>query len=109
MSHDLGILRRKHRRESLKDCYSKFVLNLLIGIKEFWPGGILEGDRRTWQQGLRVVVLAKQSGQRENQHSYTAIKNRDTTLPAKVCLVKAMLLPVVMYGCESWTIKKAEH
>lgn len=53
MSHDLGILRRKHRRESLKDCYNKFVLNLLIGIKEFWPGGILEGDRRTWQQGLR--------------------------------------------------------
>ena len=36
-------------------------------------------------------------------------KNRDITLPAKVCLVKAMVFPVVMYGCESWTIKKAEH
>ena len=36
-------------------------------------------------------------------------KSRDITLPAKVCLVKAMVLPVVMYGCESWTIKKAEH
>ena len=35
-------------------------------------------------------------------------KNRDITLPAKVCLVKAMVFPVVMYGCESWTIKKAE-
>ena len=36
------------------------------------------------------------------------IKNRDITLPTKVCLVKAMVYPVVMYGCESWTIKKAE-
>ena len=37
------------------------------------------------------------------------LKSRDTTLPTKVCLVKAMVFPVVMYGCESWTIKKAEH
>ena len=36
------------------------------------------------------------------------LKSRDITLPIKVCLVKAMVLPVVMYGCESWTIKKAE-
>ena len=37
------------------------------------------------------------------------LKSRDITLPAKVQLVKAMVFPVVMYGCESWTIKKAEH
>ena len=37
------------------------------------------------------------------------LKNRDITLPTKVCLVKAMVFPVVMYGCEIWTIKKAEH
>ena len=37
------------------------------------------------------------------------LKSRDTTLPAKVCLVEAMVFPVVLYGCESWTIKKAEH
>ena len=37
------------------------------------------------------------------------LKSRDITLPAKVCLVKAMVFPVIMYGCESWTIKKAEH
>ena len=37
------------------------------------------------------------------------LKSRDITLPTKVHLVKAMILPVVMYGCESWTIKKAEH
>ena len=36
------------------------------------------------------------------------LKNRDSTLPTKVRLVKAMVFPVVMYGCESWTIKKAE-
>ena len=36
------------------------------------------------------------------------LNSRDTTLPTKVCLVKAMVFPVVMYGCESWTIKKAE-
>ena len=36
-------------------------------------------------------------------------KNRDLTLPKKVHLVKAMVFPVVMYGCESWTVKKAEH
>ena len=36
-------------------------------------------------------------------------KSRDITLPTKVCLVKAMVFPVIMYGCESWTIKKAEH
>ena len=37
------------------------------------------------------------------------LKSRDVTLPTKVCLVKAMVFLVVMYGCESWTIKKAEH
>ena len=37
------------------------------------------------------------------------LKSRDITLPTKVCLVKAMVFPVLIYGCESWTIKKAEH
>ena len=37
------------------------------------------------------------------------LKSRDITLPTNVCLVKAMVFPVVRYGCESWTIKKAEH
>ena len=39
----------------------------------------------------------------------STLKNRDITLPTKVHLVKAMVFPVVMYGCESWTVKKAEH
>ena len=37
------------------------------------------------------------------------LKSRDITLPTKVCLIKAMVFPVVMYGCESWTVKKAER
>ena len=37
------------------------------------------------------------------------LKSKDITLPTKIYLVKAMVCPVVMYGCESWTIKKAEH
>ena len=37
------------------------------------------------------------------------LKGRGVTLPAKVCLVKAMVFPVVMYGCKSWTVKKVEH
>ena len=39
----------------------------------------------------------------------TISKSRDITLPTKVCLVKAMVFPLVMYGCECWTLKKAEH
>ena len=39
----------------------------------------------------------------------STVKSRDITLPTKVCLVKAVVFPVVMYGCESWTIEKAEH
>ena len=42
-----------------------------------------------------------------NVHSI--LKSRDMTLPTKVCLVKVMVFPVVMYGCEGWTVKKAEH
>ena len=39
----------------------------------------------------------------------SVFKSRDVTLPTKVCIVKAMVFPVVMYRCESWTINKAEH
>ena len=39
----------------------------------------------------------------------SVLKSRDTTLQTKVCIVKAMVFPVVIYGCENWTMKKAEH
>ena len=49
------------------------------------------------------------SGRKVMANLDSIFKSRDITLPTKVCLVKALLFPVVMYGCESWTIKKAEH
>ena len=57
------------------------------------------------KQGLRIN-LDGWDGEGDGR-SY--LKSRDITLPTKVCLVKAMVFPVVMYGCERWTVKKAEH
>ena len=48
-------------------------------------------------------------GRKDMTNLDSILKSRDNTLPTKVCLVKAMVFPVVMYGCESWTMKKAEH
>ena len=48
-------------------------------------------------------------GRKVMTNLYSILKSRDITLPTKVHLVKAVVFPVVMYGCESWTIKKAEH
>ena len=47
-------------------------------------------------------------GRKAMTNLVSILKSRDVTLPTKVCLVKAMVFPVVMYGCKSWTIKKAE-
>ena len=54
---------------------------------------------------LRCLLL----GRRAMTNLDIMLKSRDVTLPTKVRLVKAMVFPVIMYGCESWTIKKAEH
>ena len=48
-------------------------------------------------------------GRKATTNLHSILKSRDITLPTKVCLVKVMVFPVVMYGCERWTIKKAEH
>ena len=48
-------------------------------------------------------------GRKVMTNLYSILKSRDITLPIKVCLVKAMVFPVVMYGCESWTMRKAER
>ena len=48
-------------------------------------------------------------GRKAMTNLVSILKSRDITLPTKVCLVKAMVFPVVMYGCESWTIKKGER
>ena len=48
-------------------------------------------------------------GRKDTTNLDSILKTRDITLPTKICLFKAMVFPVVMYGCENWTIKKAKH
>ena len=61
-----------------------------------------DGD---WSHEIKRSLLL---GRKAMTNLDNILKSRDTTLPTKVCIVKAMVFPVVMYGCESWTIKKAE-
>ena len=62
-------------------------------------------------KSLQMVIAAmklKDTPWKESYDQPGILKSRDVTLPTKVCLVKAMVFPVVTYGCESWTVKKAE-
>ena len=68
-----------------------------------WAHG-LQNHCRWWLQPWKKLAPGKKSY--DNLDSI--LKNRDITLPTKVCLVKPMAFPVLLYGCESWTIKKAE-
>ena len=68
---------------------------------------ILEGSKIT-ADGACNHEIKLLPGRKAMTNLDSILKHRDTTLPTKVCLVKAMVFPVVMYGCESWTIKKAE-
>ena len=75
-------------------------------VTDFILGGskiTADGDRR--HEIKRRLLL----GRKVMTNLDSILKNRDIILPTKVCLVKAMVFPVVMYGCESWTLKKAEH
>ena len=75
-------------------------------VAEFILGGskiTADGDCR--REIKRRLLLGRKAMTNRDR----ILKCRDITLPTKVCLVKAMVFPVVMYGCESWTIKKAEH
>ena len=70
----------------------------------FWGSKITaDGD---CSHEIKICLLL---GRKAMTNLDSILKSRDITLPTKVCLVKAMVFPVVMYGCESWTIKKAEH
>ena len=80
---------------------------ILFPVRDFILGGskitaVTDGDCR--QEIKRHLLL----GRKAMTNLDSILKSRDTTLPTKVHLVKAMGFPVVMYGCESWTIKKAE-
>ena len=67
-------------------------------------GSKITADGECSHEIKRCLLL----GRKVMTNSDTIFKSRDITLPTKVCLVKAMVFPVVMYGCESWTVKKAE-
>ena len=58
---------------------------------------------------LLLVWICISLGRKVMTNLDSILKSRDITLPTKVCPVKAMVFPVVMYGCESWTVKKAER
>ena len=70
-----------------------------------WGGSKITADGDCSHEIKRCLLL--ESKVMTNLDSI--LKSRDITLPTKVCLVKAMVFPVVMYGCESWTVKKAER
>ena len=74
-------------------------------VSDFILGGSkITADGDCSQEIKRHLFL----GRKVMTNLESILKSRDITLPAKVCLVKAMVFPVVMYGCESWTVKKAE-
>ena len=68
-------------------------------------GSTITGDGDCSHEIKRLLLL----GRKVMTKLHNILKSRDITLPTKVHLVKAMVFPVVMYGCESWTVKKAEH
>ena len=66
-------------------------------------------DGGAWQATIHEVTRLGHDLAKVMTNLDSILKSRDITLPTKVRLVKAMVFPVVMYGCESWTVKKAEH
>ena len=73
-------------------------------VKDFiFLGSKITADGDCGHEIKRSLVLGRKA-----MTNLDSILKRDITLPTKVCLVKAMVFPVVMYGCESWTVKKAE-
>ena len=70
---------------------------------------ILVGSKITANGDCSEIKRRLLFGRKVMTNLDSILKNRDINLPTKVCLVKAVVFPVVTYGCESWTIKKAEH
>ena len=74
-------------------------------VRLYFLGSIITADGDCSQEMKRHLLL----GRKVMTNLDSILKSRDITLPTKVHLVKAIVFPVVMYGCESWTVKKAEH
>ena len=74
-------------------------------VRLYFGGSRIAADGDCSHEIKRCLLL----GRKVMINLDSIFKSRDITLPTKVCLVKAMVFPVVMYGCECWTVKKAEH
>ena len=75
-------------------------------VRDFIFGGSkITADGDCSHEIKRCLLL----GRKATTNLDSILKIRDISLPTKVCIGKAMVFPVVMYGCESWTVKKAEH
>ena len=74
-------------------------------VSDYFLGSKITADGDCSHEIKRRLLL----GRRVMTNLDSILKSRDITLPRKVCLVKAMVFPVVMYGCDSWTVKKAER
>ena len=74
-------------------------------VTDYLGSSKITGDGDCSHEIKRCLLL----GRKAVSNLDSILNGRDITLPTKICLVKAMVFPVVMYGCESWTIKKAEH
>ena len=74
-------------------------------VPDYFLGSKITADGDCSHEIKRCLLL----GRKPMTKLYSMLKSRDITLPTKVCLVKAMVFPVVMYGCEGWMVKKAEH
>ena len=74
-------------------------------VRLIFLGSKITADADSSHEIKRHLLLGKNAMTNPD----SILKSRDITLPPKVCLVKAMVFPIVMYGCESWTTKKVEH
>ena len=103
-------LRTQHSKNEDHDIWSHYFMANRWGNngnshRLYFLGLQITADGDCSHEIKRLLLL----GRKSMTNIDSILKNRDTTLPAKVCLVKAMGFPVVMYGCESWTIKKTER
>ena len=89
----------------LQRLVNNYVLRNVRDVRLYFWGSKITADGDCSHDIKRRLLL----GRKVMTNLDSIFKSRDITLPTKVRLVRAMVFPVVMYGCESWTIKKAEH